>query len=56
MPFLEFYIDHLIQICPFNNNYKLGQCESCEKLYLYKTNEKAVIQIKTTESCTSRCK
>ena len=40
MPSLGFCIDHLIQIYPFNSHYKLGQCKSCEKLYLYKNKRK----------------
>ena len=41
MPFLRFYVNRLIQIDPLNNHYKLGQCESCEKIYLYKNKRKS---------------
>ena len=41
MPSLGFYVDRLIQIYPFNNHYKLGQCESCEKIYLCKNKRKS---------------
>ena len=44
MPSLRFYVDRLIQIYPFNNHYKLGQCES----YI-KTNVKAVIRKKNKQ-------
>ena len=34
MPSLGFYVDHLIQIYPFNNHYKLGHSASHAKKYI----------------------
>ena len=41
MPSLGFYVNRLIQIYPFNNHYRLGQCESCEKIHLCKNKRKS---------------
>ena len=41
MPSLGFYVNRLIQIYPFNNHHRLGQCESCEKIYLCKNKRKS---------------